>query len=563
VTEAFEFGPFRMDPAKGVLWRGAELVPLTPKAFALLRALVQAGGDVVLKSELMDRVWPDTAVEEANLSVTVAALRRALGDREDGSSWIETVPRRGYRFATPRSPEAPAAPLRIAVLPFRGIGHAPEPYLGLGMADALIARLTGVENLRVRPTGAVAHLAHEPIAPIAAAEQLDVDAVLDGTHQRDGARLRLAVQFLPRGAGLKPWAAQFESNVSDVFSMQDDLAERVVVELRSRLGRWPGAPHWATRRTSLEAWEAWLRGCYFWVRLDPEGLAKAVGCFGEAAVLDPAWAPPHAGLAASHVLMSFGGLLPPQQTWSNASDCVARALELDPGLPAAHLAQAWVAMYRDWAWREALAILDRAVAIGPRELQHWRAFLLALQGDLPQALRAFELGREADPLSAVALGLQGFLHFLSGEHEQALAASRRGIQLRPDHYLGHWHLARACFALGRHEEGLAALQRAADRLLGGLVVRCEMARALAEAGRPDEARELLAELDALSNAVYISPFQRARILTALGDTQPALLELERALQERDPWVTFLRVETALDPLRALPRFERIVQRVFS
>src|SRR5262245_15290916 len=116
----FAFGPYRLDAAKAVLWKGGELVPLTPKALALLKALLEAGGDVVLKSTLMDRVWPETAVEEANLSVTVAALRKVLGEQSDGSSWIETVPRRGYRFAVPRPAPDASPPLALAVLPFRG-----------------------------------------------------------------------------------------------------------------------------------------------------------------------------------------------------------------------------------------------------------------------------------------------------------------------------------------------------------------------------------------------------------------------------------------------------------
>src|SRR6185436_4268764 len=345
----------------GVLWRDGELVPLTPKALALLRALVEERGDVVLKSELMDRVWPDAAVEDANLSVTIAALRKALGERPEGGSWIETVPRRGYRFVAPRAKASPT--LSLAVLPFRAIGGPSQPHLGLGLADSLIARLTGVERLRVRPTGAVAHLAGAPLAPLAAAEQLQVEAVLDGTYQRTGQRLRLAVLLVPRDASLEPWAAQFDADMSDLFAIQDDLAERVTGALSARLGRWRGAPEWATRRTSVEAWEAWLEGCFFWSRLDADGMSKAAGCFGEAALLQPAWAPPHAGLAAVHVLIGFGGLVKPRQAWSTAAGCAEHALELDSGLPDAHLARAWVALYRDWAWADALAALERAATI--------------------------------------------------------------------------------------------------------------------------------------------------------------------------------------------------------
>jgi TolB-like protein/Tfp pilus assembly protein PilF len=544
-----------------VLWRDGELVPLTPKALALLEALVEARGDVVPKRDLMARVWPDAAVEESNLSVTVAALRRELGTQEGGASWVETVPRRGYRFAGPlRAPPGEAA-LVLAVLPFRSIAAEPEPHLGLGMADALIARLTGVENLRVRPTGAVAQYAAQPVAPLVAAEELGVDAVLDGTLQRQGDRLRLAVQLVPRSAGLPHWAAQFDAAREDVFAMQDEVAEKVVTALSARLGRWRGAPAWATRRTGADAWETWLRGCYFLLRLDGEGGAKAVGCFGEAAAGDPAWAPPHAGLAGAHVLFALGGLVPPLQALRLAEECAQGALRRDPGLPEAHLARAWVSLFRDWAWQEARDTLERAVALGPVELHHWLALLLALCGEVDRARAALVRARESDPLSAVALALAGFLHDIAGQHDEALAVGRRAVELRPAHHLGHWRLGLSLSRLGRHDGAVASLQKAVEHSAGGTVMRCELARALAVAGRAGEARSLLDQIVAETATMYLSPYQRAKVLAALGDTDGALQQIEQAAEDRDPWVALLAVDPSLGSLRDAPRFQRVASRV--
>jgi DNA-binding winged helix-turn-helix (wHTH) protein len=152
-ARVYEFGPFRLDAEKAVLWRGDEVVSLTPKALALLHTLVEAGGDVVPKADLMARVWPDTAVQEANLSVTVAALRRVLGKQEDERSWVQTVPRRGYRFDGPVQGPATAAVVTLAVLPFEGLGPGAEPHVGLGLADALISRLTGLAGRDVGAGG--------------------------------------------------------------------------------------------------------------------------------------------------------------------------------------------------------------------------------------------------------------------------------------------------------------------------------------------------------------------------------------------------------------------------
>jgi len=202
---SFEFGPFTLDADKHVLWKAREIVPLTPKAVALLEALVDRGGDVVLKQELLSRVWPDAAVEEANLSVTVAALRKALGPQADGASYIQTIPSRGYRFAAPLRSNTVAAPrLGIAVLPFVCLGPETEAHLGVALADALIGRLTEADELLVRPTGAVARYAEFPCPPRQAALELGVDAVVTGTIQRADRRVRVSIQLVPLPAALRP-----------------------------------------------------------------------------------------------------------------------------------------------------------------------------------------------------------------------------------------------------------------------------------------------------------------------------------------------------------------------
>ena len=234
-ARVYEFGPYRLDAEKSVLWRADTLVSLTPKALALLDALVEAGGDVVPKADLMARVWPDTAVQEANLSVTVATLRRALGNQDNGRSWIETVPRRGYRFDGPVKGPAGAEWVTLAVLPFEVLGPAAEPHVGLGLADALISRLTGLDGLRVRPTAAVTHLSGQHVAPRDAAVDLGVDAVLTGTVRQEGERVRLSLQLVPRRADLRPWARQVDTPFTDLFGVEDRLAEEVAGLLHARL----------------------------------------------------------------------------------------------------------------------------------------------------------------------------------------------------------------------------------------------------------------------------------------------------------------------------------------
>jgi DNA-binding winged helix-turn-helix (wHTH) protein len=310
-VEPYEFGPYRLDAAPPVLWRGDAIVPLTPKAVALLLLLVQRAGEVVTHEELMAGVWPDAHVQPANLSVTVAALRKALGSQPDGRSYVQTVSRRGYRLDAAVHGAGTARLPSLAVLPFQTLGAGADTHLGLALADALISRLTGVEALRVRPTGAVVHYAEAPRPPRAAAEELGVDAVLDGTIQRERDRLLVSVQLVPRTSLVRPWADRFEGSAGDLFALQDAVAGEVASAIAASVP--PAARRGLARRRGprADAFEEFLRGRYFLARFDLEGLARAFGHFGEAVTLDPDYADPRAALAAAHLLRGFVGPHPP------------------------------------------------------------------------------------------------------------------------------------------------------------------------------------------------------------------------------------------------------------
>ncbi|HET7747492.1 MAG TPA: winged helix-turn-helix domain-containing protein, partial [Vicinamibacteria bacterium] len=210
----FEFGAFRFDAGARVLWRGRDIVGVAPKALDLLAVLLERAGDVVTKDELLRRAWPDAVVEEANLSVNVSLLRKALGDAPGGAPWIETIPRRGYRFAGPVR-AASATPRAVAVLPFRALraGDGDEA-LGLAMADAVITRLARTGEITVRPTSAVQRYATGEADPRAAGRALGVDVVLDSRLQREGSRLRVTAQLLSVASDAPLWAESFDEEMS-------------------------------------------------------------------------------------------------------------------------------------------------------------------------------------------------------------------------------------------------------------------------------------------------------------------------------------------------------------
>ncbi len=559
----FEFGPFRLDPEKSVLWRGADLVPLTPKAFALLRALVDARGDVVSKQELMTRVWPDAAVEDANLSVTVSALRRLIDSQPDGRSWVETVPRRGYRFSgAMRTTSAPPG-LSLAVLPFACLGPETEAHLGLGMADALIGRLTAFDGLLVRPTAAVAHYAEAPTPPRDAARELGVDAVVTGTVQRDGERVRLSVQLVPRPAAMRPWAESFDADWTDLFAVQDALAERMALALRPRLTPTSRASAGPRHTPQPKAFEAYMRGRYFWSRFDPENLGKAFAYFGEAAQLDPLYAAPHAGLSDAHLMLGLAGLQPPLDAWTIAAGCAERALAQDAGLAEAHVSRGFARLFSDWDWAGASSAIAHAVALQPgaASVHVWQGLFLMISGDLPGATRTLDEALRIDPLSGAASALRCFVHEIAGEFDQELELARRAVELRPKVFFGHWCMGLASVGLGQKQAGIDALRRAVELMVKGPGMRTQLACALARLAETEAARRELEALDALADNTFVSPCQRAAILLALGDPDGALERIQEGLAVRDAWAVFLGASPLYRALHGDPRFEAILARV--
>lgn len=564
--DAYEFGPYRLDPRKKVLWRAGELVRLPPKAVEMLLALVEQHGDVVSKEELMRRVWPDTFVEEANLSVNVSALRKALGEQPDGRPWIETVPRRGYRFlARPRSaPRVP--PPALAVLPFRVLGPDPvEDYLAIGMTDALITRLARGGSVLVRPTRSALRYAGASVDPREAGRELQVEAVIDGTLQRQGDRLRLTLQLVPLSARFRPWAGTFEERLTQVFAVQDAAAEAATRALEATLGAERAPQTDSARRgrpADAEAYHAYLRGRYFWSRLSGEWLEKALSSFREAAERDPSWAPPHAGLADAYLVLGLSGVVPPRDAWPLARASASRALELDALAAEGHVSLAAVSLFEEWDWAAADRELDRAESLDPNSsaVHVWRTLMLDMRGRFEEAAQARARAAEVDPLSIVVGGLAAFQLCLKRDHESELEQYRRAMEVDPAHFLGPWGLGLALQHLGRHAEAVREHQRAVALSDDSVLMKAALARSLALAGRREEAAAMALELDGLP---YFSPYQRSTVSLALGDRERALADLERAREEQDPWLVWLAADPMLDGLRGEERFEAVRRRVFG
>jgi DNA-binding winged helix-turn-helix (wHTH) protein/TolB-like protein/Flp pilus assembly protein TadD len=558
---SIEFGAFRLDPVRRVLWRDGEVVPLTPKALDVLAALCEQPGAVVTKEELMQRVWPDTFVEEANLTVHVSSLRKALGSQAGGRPWIETVPRRGYRYVGPPPRRAAPGPRSLAVLPFVPLdAQTADDHLGLGMADALITRLGRSGQILVRPTSAVIPYAGTTAA--ASGRELSVDAVLEGKIQRAGQRVRVTAQLVRVDDGATLWADTLDEPYTDLFRVQDALSARLERALALKLGGTAAAPAEAAN-ADAEAYRSYLKGRYFWNKLTGPWLRKALAEFRAAVDRDPAFARAWAGLADTQAMLTLFGTATPEEGWALARQAAERAVALDAALSEAHVSLGYVKLFQQWDWKGAEDELRRAVALSPAsaEAHQWYALLLGMSGRLGDALLEVARAQELDPLSLTVNTNAGLLLYLRQQYEPEVEQHRRALELDPDYGPAHWALGLAYAQQGRHDEAIAEHRRAVELWEGSPLFRVTLGRTYALAGRRAEAEAVVAEMEAAGGEPLVSPYHLAILYTLLGDHETALQRLEDAARRHDHWLVWMTVDPILEPLRADARFQAIAKMV--
>ena len=589
-TSFYEFGPFLLDPSLPLLFRDGEPVPLPPKALETLVALVEHSGHVVKREQLIEIVWPDTVVEENNLSVNVSLLRKALGDREDGEKYIETVPRRGYRFTAivrdvpiesaeplytrharslPLVEEAneietepshrAAHALSIGVLPFSYIGAWGDDYLGIGLCDTLITRLSNVRRFVMRPTSSVVRYSEGTTEPLAAGRDLKVDFVVDGRIRRAGETLRVSVQLLKVSEEAICWAGQFDEKLSDVLQLEDSIAEQVAIALVPQMTA-DERERLAKRGTdNPEAFEAYLRGRFHFNSLTEDGFAKALAAYERAVQLDPSYVLAHTAIADYYYFLAVHGVMPANQCLAASEAAARRAVELDPQLAEAHAALGFALSGR-FKWAEGERHVLRALELSPNSaLAHLRyGNHLVQQGFVEEAVEQARRSIELDPLSPVYQFSLGWGLYFARRFDECLEQYQSMIAAHPLNPMAYFGLAWVARHVGRHDEALSAMKRAEELSNGSLMMTTGRGLAYAAAGMRREAEEVLEKIAALPPDRYVIPYHVALIHHFLGDREKTLPALEEAFEQRDLWLVWLGVEPAFDELRSDPRFQRLL-----
>jgi len=590
----YAFGPFMLDTVAPLLWRAGEPVNLTPKSLETLRVLVQRAGQLVKREELIEAVWPDTVVEENNLSVNISALRKALMHGEEGEKYIETVSRRGYRFTAPvrdvvdqsagftfnrhprslvlvkdaseidsRSNGASTHALPIAVLPFKHLAAQEiEDHLGIGLCDTLITRLSSVRRFAVRPTSSVVRYGDERTEPLGAGRELKVDFVVDGRIRRVGDKLRVTVQLLSVAEEVICWANQFDEKLMDVLQLEDSIAEQIATALLPRLTA-DERERLAKRGTNNpEAFEAYLRGRYHLNSLTEDGIFKALADYELAVQLDPSYALAYTGIADHYYYLAVYGVMPSRQCLLASETAARRAVEMDPMLSEAHTALGFALAGR-FKWDESERHFRHALELSPNSaLAHLRyGSQLCQQGGFEKSLQHAYRSTELDPVTPIFQFSVGWGLYYARRFDECLQQYRTMIAAHPLNPMAYFGLAWVARYVGRHEEALSAMKRAEELSNESLMMMVGRGQAYAAAGLHESAREVLAKLDALPAERHVIPYQVALIHHFLGDKEAAIRCLESAFEERDLWLVWAGVEPAFDNLRTDVRFVRLLESI--
>lgn len=602
----YEFGAFRLNVTERLLYRGSEAVPLTPKVFDLLLVLVENAGHVVEKSSLIEQLWPDSFVEESSLTQNVSLLRRALA--EDDRNYIETIPKRGYRFVAEVSEiDEPAAvpshhtdqiaqgassnrkvttyvaafsgclvlaivfgfvyrsrqrgdgftPKSVAVLPFKTIGADKEDLLGLGMADALIIKLSRVEELTVLPTSSVFRFTNRDRSVVEIGRELGVEGVLDGTVQRDGDWVRVTAQLIRLSDGKTVWSGKFDERYSSIFTLQDSISDQLSASLRPRVSGNPTTPP-SHPTENTEAYEAYLTGLYFWNRRTLENLPKAIAYLEQAVQKDPNFAEARAILADCYYLSTQEeyGSSPPEEALRRAEASATVALQLDDSLAEAHTVHAGL-KFSQQNYDEAGRSFQRALELKPNyAVGHLRyAYFLFFNLRLNDAVHHMRQAQKLDPVSPVTNGALGGMLYNARDFDNSIAYSTRALELEPDSIAARLNLGEAYIQKRMFKEAHESFDRMRD--VSPRYVAWEKAYTYALEGRRDEALRMMGEAEKLSQRR--NHFNSALVYGAMGALDQAFAELEQVRLNR-PAAAAMKFDPQFDPLRADPRFSDYLKR---
>jgi serine/threonine-protein kinase len=524
------FGDYALDVERGCLLRGGEPVHLRPQSYEVLKYLAENPGRLISKNRLIEEVWRGRAVTDDSLVQCLRDVRHALG--QHGAQYIRNVRGRGYIFERPD-------------------GHpiVKPPAVRADQLD-FISVVVEEEDEAAAPTAGSA-----PAADLGPAAR---HSLKPAALSRRSATVVAASVLLLVAAGSYWFAASRSPGPTRKHEIARDVSEKLQA-------RWSGGDRQATRpyAANPEAYLLYLRGRYYARKQSEPEIRKGIAFYHQAVDLDPTYALAYAGMADAFRALSIVGRVPSKEAFPQARSAARRALEIDDGLVEAHVALGWIRFSFDWDWIGAEEELRRAISLNPENPDAHRAYghLLSNLGRHDEALSEIRLARELDPLMLIGNALEGQFLFYAGRNQEAEVRFRKTLDLEPNYWVAHNGLGRVYLLRTAFSDAVAAFTKA--RALAPETVEPipQLGYALARWGKRAEARAILKELESRTADHYVPAYNFAMIHHGLGEREQALHYLEQSFEQREVQLTFIRIDTRWDDLRADPRFVAIARRM--
>jgi eukaryotic-like serine/threonine-protein kinase len=461
-------------------------------------------------------------------------------------------------------PATSAQAKTIAVLPFKILNaDAHDEYLGIGLADTLINLIGRVPEILVRPASAIQKYAESQRQdPLAAGRELRVQAVLDGTLQRETDKLRITARLLRVSDGALLWSGKFDEQFPKVFEIQDSISQAVAKALIPNLSSEDRQLLTKRHTDNPEAYQAYLKGRYFWDKRTPAALQQSLAFFRQALDLDPTYGSAYTGMADAYTLLVWQEQLPRNEFVARAKAAAIQALEIDEALAEPHATLGYLKFWYDWDFAGAESEFQRAIQLDPdyATAHHWYGESLGLVGRFDDGFKELQLAQQIDPLSAIISTDIGKLFFLARKPGQAVDQLRKTLELAPDYSLAHLFFAMAYNQKALHEQAIAELEKIVNRADSRTIFKAVLGFVYAQSGRKEDAVTIRNELEGSTSFKQIgSPFEIALVYTGLGEKDQALNWLEKAKAAHDPFLPYIKEDPNFDTLRGEWRFTQLLR----
>ena len=581
-TRVLRFDTFELDLRSAELRKQGVKLRLQGQPLQLLAILLTGAGNLVTHEELRSQLWPaDTFVDfNHSLHNAIGRIRETLGDSADNPRYIETLPRRGYRFIARvdeiSSDDSAGQSFRrsgtvdqpaihaLAVLPLEDLSGEPgQEYFADGMTEALITTLAKIKALRViSRTSAMRYKRVRKSLPQIARE-LHVDAVIEGSVLRSGDRVRITAQLIHARSDQHLWAESYERDYRDILSLQSAIALEIAGQVKIILTPEDRSRLVTSRQVNPQAHELYLKARYHWSKRTEQSVKKSVAYFLRAIDQDPTYAHGYAGLADAYNILGYYNMLSPQEAYPKAKAAALQALELDASLGEPHATLGVIKRDFEWDWPGAEQQFQRSIHLNPGYAQahHWRATLLSMLGSHTEALSEKSKALEMDPLSVVIRSDLARIFYFARDYQRSLEEFQASLDMDPNFATAHLWLAHVYEQEALYAKAISELQIGMRLSNDSTYALAKLGHCYGLSGRSSKAHAILKKIRTLSQQQYVSPYDVGMIYVGLGQIDDAFLWLERAFAQRSLWLGYLNVEPQLDTLRSDERFYGLLRRI--